>query len=113
MVPVAGGRNLGRGFARARGNPRASGPPPSPPAGELRIDGKRAQPNERLVAGQKVRVPPLKLDQQRPVSRSPAKDQDERDFLKSITLYEDKDVLIINKPMGLAVQGGSGTKRHV
>ncbi|MBF9194915.1 RluA family pseudouridine synthase [Microvirga terrestris] len=81
--------------------------------GELRIDGKRAQPNERLVAGQKVRVPPLKLDQQRPVSRSPAKDQDERDFLKSITLYEDKDVLIINKPMGLAVQGGSGTKRHV
>ncbi|MBB3019657.1 23S rRNA pseudouridine955/2504/2580 synthase [Microvirga lupini] len=81
--------------------------------GELRIDGKRAQPNERLVAGQKVRVPPLKLDQQRPVSRSPAKDQDDRDFLKSITLYEDKDVLIINKPMGLAVQGGSGTKRHV
>jgi 23S rRNA pseudouridine955/2504/2580 synthase len=81
--------------------------------GELRIDGKRAQPNERLVTGQKVRVPPLKLDQPRPVSRSAAKDQDDRDFLKSITLYEDKDVLIINKPMGLAVQGGSGTKRHV
>lgn len=81
--------------------------------GELRIDGKRAQPNDRLVAGQKVRIPPLKLDQPRPVSRSAAKDQDDRDFLKSITLYEDKDVLIINKPMGLAVQGGSGTKRHV
>ncbi|UVF21310.1 RluA family pseudouridine synthase [Microvirga terrae] len=81
--------------------------------GELRIDGKRAQPNERLMPGQKVRVPPLKLDQPRPVSRSAAKDQDDRDFLKSITLYEDKDVLIINKPMGLAVQGGSGTKRHV
>jgi 23S rRNA pseudouridine955/2504/2580 synthase len=81
--------------------------------GELRIDGKRAQPNDRLVAGQKVRVPPLKLDQPRPVSRSAAKNQDDRDFLKSITLYEDKDVLIINKPMGLAVQGGSGTKRHV
>ncbi|WP_262029950.1 RluA family pseudouridine synthase [Microvirga sp. Mcv34] len=81
--------------------------------GELRIDGKRAQPNDRLLAGQKVRVPPLKLDQPRPVSRNAAKDQDDRDFLKSITLYEDKDVLIINKPMGLAVQGGSGTKRHV
>jgi 23S rRNA pseudouridine955/2504/2580 synthase len=81
--------------------------------GELRIDGKRAQPNDRLVPGQKVRIPPLKLDQPRPVSRSAAKDQDDRDFLKSITLYEDKDVLIINKPMGLAVQGGSGTKRHV
>jgi 23S rRNA pseudouridine955/2504/2580 synthase len=81
--------------------------------GELRIDGRRAKPNERLEPGQKVRVPPLKLDQPRPVSRSAAKDQDDRDFLKSITLYEDKDVLIINKPMGLAVQGGSGTTRHV
>ena len=38
--------------------------------GELRIDGKRAKPNERLVAGQKVRIPPLKLDQPRPVARS-------------------------------------------
>src|SRR5690606_25197093 len=46
-------------------------------------------------------------------ARSAAKDQDARDFLKSITLYEDKDVLVINKPMGLAVQGGSGTTRHV
>ncbi|RDI61058.1 RluA family pseudouridine synthase [Microvirga subterranea] len=81
--------------------------------GELRVDGKRAQPNDRLTAGQKVRIPPLKLDQPRPASRSAAKDQSERDFLKSITLYEDKDVLIINKPMGLAVQGGSGTTRHV
>lgn len=81
--------------------------------GELRVDGKRAQPNDRLAAGQKVRIPPLKLDQPRPVSRSPAKDQSEREFLQSITLYEDKDVLIINKPMGLAVQGGSGTTRHV
>ncbi len=81
--------------------------------GELRVDGKRAQPNERLTAGQKVRIPPLKLDQPRPVSRSSAKDQGDLEFLKSITLYEDKDVLIINKPMGLAVQGGSGTTRHV
>ncbi|WP_091136458.1 RluA family pseudouridine synthase [Microvirga guangxiensis] len=81
--------------------------------GELRVDGKRAQPNERLTAGQKVRIPPLKLDQPRPVSRSSAKDQGDLEFLKSVTLYEDKDVLIINKPMGLAVQGGSGTTRHV
>ncbi len=81
--------------------------------GELRIDGRRAKPNERLEPGQKVRVPPLKLDQPRPVARSAAKDQDDREFLRSITLYEDKDVLVLNKPMGLAVQGGSGTTRHV
>ena len=81
--------------------------------GELRVDGKRAKPNDRLEAGQKVRIPPLKMDQTRPVKRNPQKDQSDRDFLKSLTLYEDKDVLVLNKPMGLAVQGGSGMKRHV
>jgi 23S rRNA pseudouridine955/2504/2580 synthase len=81
--------------------------------GELRIDGKRAKPNDRLEPGQAVRVPPLRLDQPKPAARSAGRDQDDRDFLKSITLYEDKDVLILNKPMGLAVQGGSGMRRHV
>jgi 23S rRNA pseudouridine955/2504/2580 synthase len=81
--------------------------------GELRVDGKRAKPNERLEPGAKVRVPPLKLDQPKPTARSAGQDEDARAFLKSITLYEDKDVLVLNKPMGLAVQGGSGTKRHV
>src|SRR5918997_5979343 len=81
--------------------------------GELRVDGKRAKPNERLEAGARVRVPPLKLDQPKPAARGAAQDEDARAFLKSITLYEDKDVLVLNKPMGLAVQGGSGMKRHV
>ena len=47
----------------------------------------------------------------------PAKDapqaQKDRAFLKSITIHEDDDVLVLNKPMGLAVQGGSGTFRHI
>lgn len=81
--------------------------------GELRIDMKRAKPNERLEAGQSVRVPPLKLEEKKPAARTPAKDESDATFLKSITLYEDKDVLVLNKPMGLAVQGGSGTTRHV
>jgi 23S rRNA pseudouridine955/2504/2580 synthase len=81
--------------------------------GELRVDGKRAKPQERLDAGQKVRVPPLRLEPRKAAARSAARDRDERDFLASITLYEDRDVLILNKPAGLAVQGGPGTKRHV
>jgi 23S rRNA pseudouridine955/2504/2580 synthase len=81
--------------------------------GELRVEGKRAKPNERLEPGAKVRVPPLKLDQPRPAARSAGADEDARAFLKSITLYEDNDVLVLNKPMGLAVQGGSGMRRHV
>jgi 23S rRNA pseudouridine955/2504/2580 synthase len=81
--------------------------------GELRVAGKRAKPNERLEAGQSVRVPPLRLDASPPPTRSGGRDQDAHAFLKSITLYEDRDVLVLDKPMGLAVQGGSGTRRHV
>jgi 23S rRNA pseudouridine955/2504/2580 synthase len=80
--------------------------------GEVRVNGKRTQPKDRLEAGQAVRIPPLKLDvpKQRAAEGGDAKT---RDFLKSITLYEDADVLVLNKPMGLAVQGGSGTTRHI
>ncbi len=40
-------------------------------------------------------------------------DEKTQDFLKSITLHEDADVMVLNKPMGLSVQGGSGTTRHL
>ena len=79
--------------------------------GELRVNGKRAQPKQRLEAGQAVRIPPLRLDEPKP--RAAGGDAKTRDFLKSITLYEDADVLVLDKPMGLAVQGGSGTTRHL
>jgi 23S rRNA pseudouridine955/2504/2580 synthase len=81
--------------------------------GELRVNGRRAQPKDRLQAGQAVRIPPLHLDQPRPVSAERAADNETLDFLQSITLHEDDDVLVLNKPMGLAVQGGSGTTRHL
>lgn len=81
--------------------------------GELRVDGKRVKPNDRLVEGQAVRVPPLKIDERPQAPRALKHGGDELAFLKSITLYEDADVLVLNKPMGLAVQGGSGTTRHV
>src|SRR5262245_42061630 len=81
--------------------------------GELRVNGKRAQPKDRLQAGQAVRIPPLRLDQPRPRTAVAEADEKTRAFLKSITLHEDADVLVLNKPMGLAVQGGSGTTRHL
>ena len=80
--------------------------------GEVRVNGRRAQPKDRLKSGQAVRVPPLRLEAPKPRDDAPQSAKD-RAFLKSITLYEDDDVLVLNKPMGLAVQGGSGTFRHV
>jgi 23S rRNA pseudouridine955/2504/2580 synthase len=84
-------------------------------SGQIRVDGGRAKTNDRIVTGQSVRVPPL------PASGSPGApavkrtSQTERDaaFLRDLILHEDRDVLVINKPHGLAVQGGSGTERHV
>jgi len=80
--------------------------------GQLRVNGKRVEPKDRLEAGQSVRIPPLRLDPDKPRGEG-AHDNETRDFLKSITLYEDDDVMVLNKPMGLAVQGGSGTTRHI
>lgn len=79
--------------------------------GELRVDGRRADSKDRLEEGQSVRIPPLKLDA--PKTAPSAAAQKTRDELKAITLFEDDDVLVLNKPAGLAVQGGSGTTKHV
>ncbi|HUI95650.1 MAG TPA: RluA family pseudouridine synthase [Xanthobacteraceae bacterium] len=81
--------------------------------GELRVNGKRVDGKDRLQAGQAVRIPPLKLDAPKPRDPASAADAKTREFLRSITLHEDDDVLVLNKPMGLAVQGGSGMTRHV
>lgn len=81
--------------------------------GELRVDGGRAKPNDRLEAGQKVRIPPLRMDDKPPSTKPAPEGAADAEFLRSIVLWEDDDVMVLNKPMGLAVQGGSGTKRHV
>ena len=81
--------------------------------GEVRVNGKRVEPKDRLEAGQAVRIPPLRLDQAKPRAAGSEADEKIRAFLKSLTLHEDADVLVLDKPMGLAVQGGSGTTRHV
>ena len=85
--------------------------------GELRLDGGRIKAYAKVAKGQTVRVPPLRLDDDggpRPTSNGGAgAGNKNRDFIKAITLFEDDDVLVLNKPMGLAVQGGSGTERHI
>jgi 23S rRNA pseudouridine955/2504/2580 synthase len=80
--------------------------------GQVRVDGGRAKASTRLAAGQAVRVPPLP-DVTPPPGPKHALSKADRDFLASITLYEDDDLLVVNKPPGIAVQGGTKTTHHI
>jgi 23S rRNA pseudouridine955/2504/2580 synthase len=80
--------------------------------GQVRVDGARAKASTRLAAGQAVRVPPLP-DVAPPPGPKHALSKADWDFLASITLYEDDDLLVVNKPPGIAVQGGTKTTHHI
>lgn len=84
--------------------------------GQVRIDGKRAKASQRLAAGQMVRVPPLGAAP--PVdpaakSRRSKIDPHRLEELRRSVLYKDEWLIAIDKPAGLAVQGGSGTDIHL
>ena len=79
--------------------------------GQVRVDGGRVKASTRLEAGQVVRVPPLPASA--PIAPKRALSKADRDFLASITLYEDDDLMVLNKPSGIAVQGGTKTAHHL
>ncbi len=88
--------------------------------GQIRLDSKRVKSNARVEAGQKVRIPKsIQMGEGRdtiakPSPKStPGVSKADRDFIERLILFEDDAVLVIDKPRGLAVQGGTGTKRHV
>ncbi len=80
----------------------------------MRVNGKRADSKDRIEEGQSIRIPPLKLDAPKaaPGSLSEAATKTLH-ALKDMILFEDADVMVLNKPAGLAVQGGSGITRNV
>ncbi|AAV93833.1 RluA family pseudouridine synthase [Ruegeria pomeroyi] len=81
--------------------------------GELRVDGARAKPATRLEVGQQVRIPPLPAPGERPEPvKSRVSDSDAK-LIRACVLHRDDDIIVLNKPAGLAVQGGSGQTRHV
>lgn len=80
--------------------------------GQVRVDGGRAKASTRLEEGQTVRIPPLP-DVAPPPSAKHVLSKSDRDFLAAITLYEDDDLLVLNKPSGIAVQGGTKTPHHI
>ncbi len=81
--------------------------------GQVRIDGKRAKTDTRLTAGQVIRLPPVETRASEFSSLTFIPQKDDEQFLKSITLYDDGEILVLNKPYGLPVQGGPNIKRHI
>ena len=82
-------------------------------SGQVRVDGKRAKSGFRLEPGQVVRVPPLGDMGEARKEKSHACREEDAAFVRDLVLYEDEQVYVLNKPHGLAVQGGSGTRRHL
>lgn len=82
--------------------------------GDVRVDKKRAKASTRLVPGQIVRVPPLPEPDAapKPVPVSKVSKAD-AEMIQACVLYRDDDIIALNKPPGLPVQGGSGQTRHV
>jgi 23S rRNA pseudouridine955/2504/2580 synthase len=80
--------------------------------GQIRVDGGRVKPDTRLAAGSQVRVPPLPDADTVREEREGVSPRDAA-FARSLVLYEDDEVLALNKPAGLAVQGGTKTTHHV
>ncbi len=92
--------------------------------GQIRVDGGRAKPDARLESGQKVKVRNIaefdaavaargegagRPSLQPPLGLSKA----DRDFIERAILFEDDELMVLNKPYGIAVQGGTKTTRHI
>jgi 23S rRNA pseudouridine955/2504/2580 synthase len=83
--------------------------------GQVRVDGRRASAGDRLAPGQVVRVPPLGQEAARPPEKraeAPPRQRDV-DAVLAAVIHRDEEVIVLNKPPGLAVQGGSNTDRHL
>ena len=78
--------------------------------GQIRVGSKRAKPETRLEAGQTVRIPPI--DEKKAPDKYKLTDKDKA-FIKDMVIYEDADVIALNKPHGIATQGGSKQSRYI
>lgn len=78
--------------------------------GEVRVNGGRVKPDHRLAEGDRIRVPPVATKPREPTA-APSKSL--RDFITGSVIYEDKELIVINKPSGVAVHGGSGLSHGV
>ncbi|WP_108662610.1 RluA family pseudouridine synthase [Acuticoccus kandeliae] len=77
--------------------------------GQVRVDGSRAKLETRLEAGQSVRLPPMSVAE----TVAPPRAEGDAAALDAMVIHRDDALVVLNKPYGLAVQGGSGLSRHI
>ncbi|MDR1693828.1 MAG: RluA family pseudouridine synthase [Lactobacillaceae bacterium] len=79
---------------------------------QIKVDGKKVETGTKLSTGQEIRIPPMETDNAivEKTGRLSAKDTD---FIQSLVIFKDDNIIVLNKPSGLAVQGGTNTNRHV
>ncbi|URD60584.1 RluA family pseudouridine synthase [Sphingomonas sp. KRR8] len=84
--------------------------------GQLRLDGNKATPGDRLQTGQQLRVPPPEAAPVRTGKPQPRRDPltaDEKEFVRDMVIKTTPDAFVLNKPPGLATQGGTKTTQHL
>lgn len=83
--------------------------------GQIRVDGGRAKASDRLAVGAKVRIPPISAEAEAPRPRATDRPlyDDERIAAEDLVIYMDEQMMVLNKPPGLASQGGPGITRSV
>jgi 23S rRNA pseudouridine955/2504/2580 synthase len=86
-------------------------------SGQVRVDGGRVKSDARIQAGQMIRIPPMDIDEKAvksgPIAGRDLKHSSDHELLSRMLLHEDDKVIVLNKPAGIAVQGGSGINRHI
>ena len=83
--------------------------------GQLRLNGEKATPGDRVAAGQEIRFPPPEAAS-RPARAAPRRDPlsaDEEQFVRDMVIHQDGHAFVLNKPPGLATQGGTKTTQHL
>ena len=78
---------------------------------QIKVDGKKAEANLRIFTGQEIRLPPLDNEKaQQNTSIIPDK---YAELIRTMVIFKNNDIIVLNKPAGLAVQGGSGLTQHI
>ena len=84
--------------------------------GQLRVNGNKAVPGDRIEAGQEIRVPPAEAVGPRtgpPQRKREPLTEDEEQLVRDMVIYQDANAFVLNKPPGLATQGGTKTTQHL